>query len=154
MSPPAQVQARGHVHATAVALGGGGVLILGPSGSGKSALALALIDSAARAGSFARLVGDDRVALSQAHGRLLARPHPLIAGRIERRGIGITGLSHEPAAVIALAVDLARPAPRMPQPDENVELEGVRLPCLAAGGLSTAALVPLVLARLSGVAPA
>src|SRR6202035_6141888 len=88
------------VHASAVLVGARAVLIRGPSGAGKSRLALALIE-AARAGTlrFARLVGDDRVHLEPANGRLLVRPAEALAGLIEVRGVGIRPLAHEPAGV-------------------------------------------------------
>ena len=61
------------LHATAVVYGEFGVLILGPSGSGKSALALALMARASSQGAFSALIGDDRIFVSKAHGRLIAR---------------------------------------------------------------------------------
>ena len=42
---------------------------------------------------FARLVGDDRVHVEAAGGRLLVRPAPALAGLIEVRGIGVLRLS-------------------------------------------------------------
>ena len=96
------------VHASAVLAGRRAILIRGPAGAGKSRLALALIQ-AAGCGliPFARLVGDDRLELAAAHGRLLARSPPALAGLIEVRGLGIRRLGHEPVAVIGLVVDLA-----------------------------------------------
>jgi hypothetical protein len=76
------------VHATAVAIGSRGLLIRGPSGSGKSRLAFALIAATTR-GNPIQLVGDDRILLTQSEAGLIARPHPRIAGFIERRGLGI-----------------------------------------------------------------
>ena len=78
------------IHASAVLVGARAILIQGPSGSGKSRLAMALLD-AAGAGlvPFARLVADDRCHLETAHGRLLVRPAPALAGLIEVRGLGI-----------------------------------------------------------------
>ena len=69
------------IHASAVLVGARAVLIRGPSGSGKSRLALALLH-AARQGllPFARLVADDRAHVEAAHGRLLVRPAPALAG--------------------------------------------------------------------------
>lgn len=142
-----------YVHATALAFGPGGILITGPSGAGKSALALALIEAAARSGQFARLVGDDRVALAAVNGRLVARPHPAIAGLVERRGAGIEAVAHEPAAAIALVVDLGAPAERLPDPGAKTVREGVEVSQLAGGGLPTADLVNLVIARLRAIAP-
>jgi len=120
------------IHATAVLVGARAVLIRGPSGSGKSRLALDLI-AAALAGRlrFARLIGDDRVHLEKAGGRLLVRPADTLAGLIEQRGAGIRHLTYEPSAVVGLVVDLAaKDAERLPQ-QSQIELEGVTLPRLA-----------------------
>ena len=76
------------LHATAVIYGENGVLILGPSGSGKSALALALLALARSAGLFGALIGDDRVWIRQAGGRLIASGARNLAGVIERRMAG------------------------------------------------------------------
>ncbi len=122
------------VHASAVLAGASAVLIRGPAGSGKSRLALALI-GAARSGllSFARLVGDDRVVLAAAHGRLVVRPAPALAGLIEVRGLGIRRVDHEPVALVGLVVDLGKPAAeRLPGPGlDQVTVEGIKLPRLA-----------------------
>ncbi len=99
------------VHASAVAVGEAGVLIRGASGAGKSALALALVDAARTAGLFARLIGDDRVLLNQTHGRVVARPHPTIAGRVEKRGEGISTIAHERAIVLRYVVDIVENGP-------------------------------------------
>jgi serine kinase of HPr protein (carbohydrate metabolism regulator) len=122
------------VHASAVLAGARAVLIRGPSGAGKSRLALGLID-AARAGTlrFAKLVGDDRVYLTPAHGRLLVRPAEALAGLIEIRGVGIRQLPYEPSAVVGLVVDLAAAdAERLPENDgQYAVIAGVKLPRLA-----------------------
>jgi serine kinase of HPr protein (carbohydrate metabolism regulator) len=113
------------VHATAVLSGADGVLIRGPSGSGKSTLALALIE---RGG---RLIADDRIMLSCAHGRLVASASQATAGMIELRGRGILTVPHEPCGVIRLVVDLLdRDAlERMPEAAQlSVALLGVDLP--------------------------
>jgi serine kinase of HPr protein (carbohydrate metabolism regulator) len=123
-----------YIHATALAIGEAGVLIRGRSGSGKSRMALELLAEASRRGLFAGLVGDDRVAIAAHGGRLIARGHPAIAGQIESRGEGIVELSHEPAVVIRLVVDLgAKPsaAPvRLPPKKAKVSLCEVELPQL------------------------
>lgn len=144
------------VHGTAVVIGEAGVLIRGASGAGKSALALALVEEGRRAGVFARLVGDDRVLLTCAHARLLMRPHPRIAGQIERRGQGVGLAVHETAVVLRCVVDIApngAPPPRMPEECERcVAIEGVDVPrlSLAAGGpAESARLVLDFLARLA-----
>jgi HPr kinase/phosphorylase len=128
------------LHATAVIHGESGVLILGPSGSGKSALALALMARASSSGAFGALIGDDRVFVSEAHGRLIARGTANVAGLIERRTAGLIRVRHEPAAVMRLAVELCergRRWPRMPEDDDGLIVSGVTLPRLALdSGLS------------------
>ena len=119
------------VHATCVVVGEAGVLIRGESGAGKSSLALALIERAGCRGMFAALVGDDRVRLHRRHGRIVARPHPAIAGRVEIRGHGIVAVDHLPACVLRLVVDLAAAGPRLPdEPEPDAALLGVALPRL------------------------
>jgi serine kinase of HPr protein (carbohydrate metabolism regulator) len=137
------------VHASAVLAGPRAALIRGPAGSGKSRLALGLIQ-AAQCGliPFARLVGDDRIELTVAHGRLLARPPAALAGLIEVRGLGIRRLAHEPVALVGLVVDLAAPqAERLPGiAGQKVAVEGIILPLIAIGpGCDP---MPAVLARL------
>jgi len=135
-------------HASAVLVGARAVLIRGSSGAGKSRLALELID-AARDGrlDFARLVGDDRVHLENANGRLLVRPAESLAGLVELRGVGILRRDYEPCAVVGLVVDLdAADAQRLPD-RQTIRLEGVELPRLAVAS-GTAAL-PAVLALIT-----
>jgi serine kinase of HPr protein (carbohydrate metabolism regulator) len=137
-----------------VLTGARAVLIRGPSGAGKSRLALELI-AAARCGQlrFARLVGDDRVRLESAGGRLLVRPADTLAGLIELRGTGILRLEHEPCAVVGLVVDLdAADAERLPE-HRQIQIDGIKLPRLAvAPGMAA---LPGVLAHLtSSVTPA
>jgi len=122
------------LHATAVIHGETGVLILGPSGSGKSALALALMARASGVGAFCALIGDDRIYVRKAKGRLVASGAPNMAGIIERRMAGLIAVRHEPAAVVRLAVELSergRRLPRMPDDDDGVIILGVKLPRLA-----------------------
>lgn len=90
------------VHGTCVALGQNGVLIIGAAGRGKSALALQLIALGCV------LVADDRVAVTNDGGGLLAICPPTIAGLIEARGIGILTAATLPEARIVLVVDLDR----------------------------------------------
>jgi HPr kinase/phosphorylase len=141
------------IHASAVLIGARAALIRGPSGAGKSRLALELI-AAARGGQlrFARLIGDDRVHLENACGRLLVRPAPALAGLIELRGSGIRSLEYEPCGVVGLVIDLAAAdAERLPE-RQTIELEGISLPRLvvAAG----AAALPAVLAFATSSDPA
>jgi HPr kinase/phosphorylase len=142
------------VHANVVLVGADGVLIRGGPGAGKSALSRALIAAAAAEGRFARLVADDRVALSVANGRLIARPPAPLAGLAERRGRGIEAVAHEPAAVVRLVVDLvaAEKSERMPAADDfSVDILAVRLPRqpIACGATEAAGLVLAALAAAS-----
>ena len=138
MSGPALAGDR-TLHATAVVHGESGVLILGPSGSGKSALALALMAHASTTGAFGALIGDDRIFLNEAHGRLIARGAANMAGVIERRTAGLITVRHEPAAVVRLAVELCEPGrrwPRMPD-DDGLVVGEITLPRLTLdSGLS------------------
>ena len=126
------------IHASALAIGEHGILIRGPSGSGKTRLALALAAEASR-DAFARLVADDRTLLSRHGGRIVARPHPAIAGLVERRGLGIVTVLSEPACRVSLVVDLVETwPPRLPEPrDGSTILVGVELPRLAVASRST-----------------
>jgi HPr kinase/phosphorylase len=128
------------LHATAVVHGESGVLILGPSGCGKSALALALLARASGAGAFGALIGDDRIYVRKAEGRLVATGAANMAGMIERRMAGLIAIRHEPATVVRLAVELSergRQWPRMPDDHDGAIIAGVRLPRLALdSGLS------------------
>jgi HPr kinase/phosphorylase len=124
------------LHASALVVGESGLLLRGPSGAGKSALALGLLATARNNGTFAALIGDDRVYLAVRGGRLVARGAPDFAGKIERRGLGVISVVNEPAAVIRLVVELfdrAGPAPpRMPaEAEETTEILGLLLPRLA-----------------------
>jgi serine kinase of HPr protein (carbohydrate metabolism regulator) len=134
------------IHASAVLIGACAALIRGPAGSGKSRLALDLIE-AGKDGRlpFARLVGDDRVHVEPHHGRLIVRPAAALAGMIEVRGAGIRTVAFEPAAAVALVVDLAAAdAERLPDAvQRTAEIAGIALPRLAvAPGVPA---LPLVL---------
>jgi serine kinase of HPr protein (carbohydrate metabolism regulator) len=126
MRPGVETQAESspiHIHASAVALGENGVLIRGPSGAGKSSLALALVEAGRRQGDFARLVGDDRLALRISGGRALVSPHRALTGLAEWRGIGLIEQDYEASVVLALIVDLEAPNSlaktwRMPEDEE------------------------------------
>lgn len=120
------------LHAGCVLLGEAAILIRGPSGVGKSALARALVETVARTGGYAAHVGDDRVVLSVEHGRVLARPHAAIAGRLEIRGVGIVRVSASaPAGVVRLVLDLMARPPRHPDTDDlTCTVLGLALPRL------------------------
>jgi serine kinase of HPr protein (carbohydrate metabolism regulator) len=120
------------VHATCVAIKGRAVLISGPSGSGKSDLALRLIDRGAT------LVSDDYTELTPHGGRLLASPPERIAGKIELRGIGIVERQWVSGVPVCLAVDLAAPVERLPEPEAR-QIAGVALPLLRLSALEASA---------------
>ncbi len=124
------VQEPSSIHAAAVVVGEAGVLIRGVSGAGKSSLALAVVEAAGLRSLFARVVADDRVLLECANGRLIARPHPAIAGRVERRGQGVEDVGHEGAAVLRCVVDIA-PALETPDAPDRMPPEGADIATLA-----------------------
>ena len=133
------------IHASAVLVGARAVLIRGAAGAGKSSLAYALI-RAADTGALvlARLVGDDRVHVEAAHGRLLVRPAEALSGLIELRGLGIRRLGYEPLPQVGLVVDLAAAdAARLPErASAATEVAGVTLPRLGvASGTDPVSLV-------------
>jgi serine kinase of HPr protein (carbohydrate metabolism regulator) len=138
------------VHASAVRFAGRGILIRGASGSGKSALVLQLLF----ADPEARLVADDRVALSAAAGRLVAAVPDALAGLLEVRGQGIIRRPHVSPAPIDLVVDL-RPladCPRLPEPaDGRVAVLGLDLPrlILPTGAVDGIVRLRVALERLS-----
>jgi serine kinase of HPr protein (carbohydrate metabolism regulator) len=118
------------IHASAVLVGPHAILIRGAAGSGKSSLAFALIQAGTL--PFVRLVGDDRVHVEAAHGRVLVRPAETLQGLIEIRGLGIRCLPFEPVAAVGLVVDLgAADAERLPPPGTVTEVAGIALPRLA-----------------------
>jgi HPr kinase/phosphorylase len=118
------------VHGVAVAVGEVGLLILGDSGAGKSSLAATML--AQWPFGKAHLVADDRVLLKRVGERIIARPHPLIEGRLEVRGFGIVSAPHLEAVVIAGVVRLADTHPqRLPMPEDSVaQVLGVTLPAV------------------------
>jgi HPr kinase/phosphorylase len=137
------------IHASAVLVGARAVLIQGPAGSGKSSLVLALLRAAGQGLiPFARLVADDRAHVEAAHGRLLVRPAPALAGLIEVRGLGIRRVSYEQLATVGFLVELGEyEAERLPlRGRAPAVLAGIALPRLAvAAGADP---LPLVLAYL------
>jgi serine kinase of HPr protein (carbohydrate metabolism regulator) len=137
------------IHASAVLVGARAVLIQGPAGSGKSSLALALLHAAGQGLiPFARLVADDRTHVEAAHGRLLVRPAPALAGLIEVRGLGIRRVPCEQLATVGFLVELGgSEAERLPARSRTqAVVAGITLPRLAVAAGSDP--LPLVLAYL------
>lgn len=136
------------IHASAVLTGERAVIIRGPSGAGKSRLARALLQ-AAQTGllPYAKLVADDRVKITAAHGRLVISAPETICGMIEVHGLGIRASACEPLAVAGLVVDLAADdATRMPD-NTTAKLLDISLPRLPVGAAMEP--LPIVLAALS-----
>ncbi|MBY0613643.1 MAG: hypothetical protein K2P80_15815 [Beijerinckiaceae bacterium] len=119
-----------NIHATALVCGEAGLLLRGRAGAGKSSLALDLISEAGREGLFARLVADDRVLLGRAGGRLVARPHPSIAGLVEVRSLGIERRPFEGRCVVRMLIDLGDDHERLPEKRE-IEILGIKIYHLA-----------------------
>lgn len=137
------------VHASAVLIGARAVLIRGPSGAGKSRLAWSLLNAGRRDIPFARLVGDDRVSLEAAGGRLVVRPAAPLAGLLEVRSVGLLRLPFEPAAVVGWAADLGgEGALRYPPPERrSAAIEGVTLPHVVLPACADALAVLLAFLR-------
>ena len=132
------------VHASTVALDGRAVLISGPSGSGKSDLALRLLDR-----GFV-LVSDDQTIVKKASGRLVAAAPPIIAGKLEVRGVGIVDVEHVENVPIALFVELTSEIQRLPDDSRERVILGVRVPLISidAAAASAPSKVALALDRL------
>ncbi|AYO85753.1 HPr kinase/phosphorylase [Methylobacterium brachiatum] len=134
------------LHAACLALGDAGILIRGPSGSGKSSLAVLLAAEPDGA-----LVADDRVICERHADSLVARPHEALAGRVEIRGQGILsaadlGIRLRPDTVLHLVADLVTDAPRLPEPPQDAEILGLRLPRLVLDlGVRRAGLATLLI---------
>lgn len=114
------------LHASCVAYSNKAILITGQSGSGKSALALQLMALGAK------LIADDRTALTRVENALRAECPKTISGLIEVRGMGILRADPSEPANVALVVDLDRKsAERLPKP-QTIELLDFRLPLVSA----------------------
>jgi HPr kinase/phosphorylase len=101
------------LHGSCAARGGEAILVVGPSGSGKSDLVLRLLSRGFE------LVADDQVDIVDG----VASCPAVLAGLLEVRGLGIVRLPYRPQARLALIVELAGPAERMPLPQQHPELE-------------------------------
>jgi HPr kinase/phosphorylase len=143
-----------NLHATCLVWGEKGLLIRGASGSGKSALADALVSEAARIGSFARLVADDRVIIYAQAGRLVVQAHPVLRGQIERRGLGLVQVPYLETTILHAIIDLTQaPNPRFPEDDESsASVLDMRLPrCALSAKLPMERKIQLLLAFCAGL---
>lgn len=127
------------IHASCVSREGAGILLLGPAGCGKSDLVLRLLEC-----GFV-LVADDRVNISEG----VASPPAEIAGLLEVRGLGILRLPHVSETRLMLAVDLATPAQRLPEPATH-QPTGLPLVCIEPFAASATARVAAALACAQG----
>jgi len=135
------------LHASCVAIGGRAVLIEGLSGSGKSDLTLRLIDRGAA------LVSDDYVFIRRDGTRLIASAPPLLAGKIEVRGLGIIEMPHVDDVPVAMIVSVGEPVERLPEDGRAQNLIGVQVPHIALAALEQSAPIKVEYAlRLRGLA--
>lgn len=136
------------VYGTCVALGHAAALLQGPSGSGKSDLALRFVLEQPP-GLDAALVADDQVLVAAEAGKLIARPPPAIAGKIEARGLGILALPFRAEAELRLIVHLvdAADVPRLPAlAPATASFCGIALPALHLAAYEASAPLKLRLA--------
>jgi HPr kinase/phosphorylase len=125
------------LHANCVLLGEDGVLIEGPSGSGKSWLTARLVADWTRGA--ARLISDDRTTITRHGQALVARPHPIVAGHLEWRTLGIMPMPSLEAARLVAVIRLGAKPSRLPSVDESkAELLTMTLPCLRAADARSA----------------
>ena len=78
------------------------------------------------------LLSDDQVLLSRDGDRLIARPPPTIAGRLEVRGVGIVEMPHAASAVVTVVIRMCKAdaVERMPEPALQT-LAGYAIPAFA-----------------------
>ena len=100
-----------------------------------------IIESAALALSDrgATLIGDDGIILHKSGQRLVAEPHPNIAGKLEIRGVGLVTLPTT-SAEVALIVSLKEESERLPDSLGVYELMGCAIPLLPLAASDIASL--------------
>lgn len=116
--------ARTVLHATSVSISGRALLILGPAGAGKSGLALELMAMGAG------LIADDCTEITLREGHPFAACPGPVRGLIEARFVGLLAAEPEPAAPVALAVDLGRTETERLPPARAIRLLGCEVPLL------------------------
>ena len=122
------------LHASTVAIDGRAVLLTGPSGSDKSDLALRLLDRGFT------LVSDDQTIVRKDGDRLLASSPPIIAGKLEVRGIGIVEIERVDNVPLALIVELtSNQIQRLPDDSRERPILGVKLPLVTIDALTASA---------------
>ena len=121
------------LHASTVAKDGRAVLITGPSGAGKSDLTLRLLDRGFQ------LVSDDQTIVRKDGERLLASAPPMLAGKLEIRGLGIVELERVDNVPVALLVELRSDIQRMPDDSRERPVLGVTLPLVSIDAMTASA---------------
>ena len=133
-------------HGSCLAVGDMGVLLLGEPGCGKSDLTLRMIDQPGTGLSgkmkSALLVADDQVIVRFGEGRLWASAPPILAGRMEIRGLGLVTFVHRVEVPLVLAVRLTavKAIERLPELEESYfDVWGTRLPMILIDAASASA---------------
>jgi len=129
------------IHGTCISIDGKGVLLRGPSGCGKSDLALRLIDRGAK------LVADDRVALTAEAGALIASAPEILQGLLEIRGIGLVEIEALPSSPLHLIIDLveAHQVDRMPEQASEF-VSSIEIPRIALYSFEASATAKVLMA--------
>ena len=132
------------LHATSLSLPVGtawrGVLILGPSGVGKSDLALRALQAGCA------LVSDDYSRLWSSGGHLYAGPPETIAGRMEIRGLGVTGVAPRAFTRVHLAALAQDETPERLPEIEITDFLGHRIPTIRVNPRQASSLSKLLTA--------
>ena len=118
-------------HACALEINKTGMIIKGCSGSGKTSLMMGLLEKAKQENLEAFLVSDDRVHLTPASNKLIAKTPPPIEGLVEIRGYGIISHPYQDTTTVSLVIELVEDdqLSRMPEAMYN-DFSGLSLPLL------------------------